>query len=216
MHCPKCKLYGISEHICGVCGSITEASATVASATVPTPISDKASKIEIGQDRKNAGVMMLAGAFLVALGTLLPWFRVSSGIFSVQRNAFQFGQNLSMTLAPGPIILVMALVMAYDGLRLVGIFGGGKESFARPTVSTVIAGVDVFAGMTSTFSANGGVAASLSFGPLISILGVIAGLGAVVLMYREWQAGSKSGNPGKEIGLSLLGAILVGIILSSF
>lgn len=160
--------------------------------------------------------MMLAGAFLVALGTLLPWFRVSSGIFSVQRNAFQFGQNLSMTLAPGPIILVMALVMAYDGLRLVGIFGGGKESFARPTVSTVIAGVDVFAGMTSTFSANGGVAASLSFGPLISILGVIAGLGAVVLMYREWQAGSKSGNPGKEIGLSLLGAILVGIILSSF
>ena len=78
------------------------------------------------------------------------------------------------------------------------------------------AGVDVFAGMTSTFSANGGVAASLSFGPLISILGVIAGLGAVVLMYREWQAGSKSGNPGKEIGLSLLGAILVGIILSSF
>ena len=191
------------QQYCPTCGaehkSITSSSTTV-----------------LTSNRKNAGIMMIAGAALVAVGTALPWVSASLGYYSITRNAFQFGKNLSMTLAPGPIILIMALVMAFDGLRLLGIFGAEKENFSRPTVSTVIVAVNIFFGMTASFSSTSQVSYSISFGPLVSILGVAAGMGAIVLMYRDWKASAKSENPAKQIGMSLVGAVVVGIVLSAF
>jgi len=210
MFCPNCGTQKEIDQICGVCNQATESPMTATTVSMPA-----SSSAEISPNRKNAGIMMVAGALLVAVGTALPWFNVSSGYYSINRNAFQFGANLSMTLAPGPIILIMALVMAYDGLRLLGIFGGSKESFSRPTVSTVIVAVDIIAGMTTSFSSSSQVVYSVSFGPLVSILGVAAGVGAIVLMYRDWQSGAHAGNPGKEIGLALVGAVVVGFVLSS-
>ena len=122
-----------------------------------------------------AGVFCLIGAGLIVVGAFMPYVVVFTIVGTINRNSFQFGQNLSMTY-DGPLIILMALALLFSGLRLMRIVGTRPLRQREPLWITIFAGVVVLSTwLGTTFPSSNGVTFNRGYGGIVSLLGVLCG-----------------------------------------
>ena len=144
--CPRCRVPQIvTAMYCANCGQPLGAAPpgppviTNASPPAPAPVPSSAAAL------RNPG-FALAGA-LIAGGSLLPWFTLSTGFASVSRNGIEGGGDGTITLIIG-VVLILAAFGTVRGIVMVG--GLVLSAVALyiaihdgSNVATVIAGVSI-------------------------------------------------------------------------
>jgi len=132
-----------------------------------------------------AGTFCLVGGALVAVGSFLPYV-VATTVFgiSISRNAFQLGQNLSMTY-DGPLILVAGLLLVFRGLNLKGTLGSKQLGTWSPIWISILAALVVLSSWLSTFPVSPAVTFSRGYGGIVSLVGALSGFVAVYIRRRN-------------------------------
>jgi hypothetical protein len=128
---------------------------------------------------KDAGVAMLVGAVLVALGTLLPWADIHLGDVSFQRTGWQLGSG-GATNADPVVIVLAAGAMALAGILELAGRARGSAAVRWSLVPTVLAGFAVTRSWLASWHLSPGATVSRGLGGVVSLLGVACGLVGVV------------------------------------
>ncbi len=133
----------------------------------------------------------LMGGLLIAGGTLLPWYTVTSGLATVNQNGFQLGTNRSLSWA-GPALLLLGIVTVVIGV--VRLAGGRMPSTIQrsPVVTGLVGGAVLLFSYpvpteTTQRLANAGlVSTSVGYGYWICAVGCgVAVVGGVILRDRR-------------------------------
>jgi hypothetical protein len=126
-----------------------------------------------------AGNFCLASGVLVAIGSFMPYVVATSSLgISLSRNAFQLGQNLSMTYM-GPLIIGAGILLILRGLNLKGTIGSRLPGSWSPIGLSILAAACVANAWLSSFPASSTVTFNRGYGGIVSLVGVLAGIVAV-------------------------------------
>jgi hypothetical protein len=180
--CPKCgKENSDNRKYCKDCGSYISALDKQSDRASLEPA--KRSQSSMVSDSL-AGTFCLIGGGLVAIGSFLP-YAVAVTMFgtSLSRNAYQFGQNLSMTY-DGPLILAAGLLLVFRGLGLRGVLSWSEPGAWTPLWVSIVAAAIVLSSWLSTFPSSTAVTYNRGYGGIVSLVGVLCGFVAVYVRRR--------------------------------
>lgn len=146
------------------------------------PITEKAFSAE---NDAVAGNFCLIGGALIAIGSFFPYVVVTSMLgISISRNAFQLGQNLSMTYE-GPLIVAAGLLLALRGLNLKGTLGAKRPSGWSPIWASIFGALVVANAWMSTLPVSSAVTFNRGYGGIVSFVGTLFGFVAVYIRRRN-------------------------------
>jgi hypothetical protein len=133
------------------------------------------------QTESLAGNFCMAAGVLVAIGAFMPYVVATSSFgASLSRNAFQLGQNLSMTYH-GPLIVAAGILLFLRGLNIKGVIGSGLPGFWSPIGLSILAAACVLNAWLGSFPGSSTVTFNRGYGGVVSLIGVLAGFIAVYI-----------------------------------
>jgi hypothetical protein len=133
------------------------------------------------RNRLIGGIVVLAGAFLIIIGSFLPWAKVEGGILSLSKNGTQ-GDGV-LTLIVGIIVLVMGALMltleSYGFAVILSVLGGlGCTAVAVIDLVDLSARISGISGEYLTVKAGEGIYIVLVAGIIVVVGAAIARIGA--------------------------------------
>jgi len=153
--------------------------------------------------------LAIVGGAIVGIGTFLPWMSFT-GVFSLNRNAFQLGNNLSTT-ADGPVLLVLAIVTV-----LIGITRLARSSMPRFFQrSTLVTGLVMLIWVILEYSSvhsfvtqhsTNAILGSVGYGYWLCIVGSATTLVSGLVLRQKRQTGKEPDHPLVEGRGSYFGA----------
>jgi RNA polymerase subunit RPABC4/transcription elongation factor Spt4 len=130
---------------------------------------------------------------MLALGSLLAWMTATTGLGSINRNAFQLGAGESLSI-DGPVVLVLGLVLV--GIGIARLTRTAMPPFVQnsPVVAALVAAV--FLGLdyssihdwVTKVTSSSSVLASVGIGYWLCCVGALVALGGGLGLARSGRA----------------------------